>query len=131
MREHPINDLLNISMDSLVRMVDVGKIIGQPIMIDEKRLIIPISKVAFGFGAGGSEFNNNASVKKKNNYNIEASNDLFPFGGGSGGGISISPSAFLIINDNTITMLKADQPPTLQDKLFDHLMKAFTKDNDK
>ena len=67
MREHPINDLLNISLDSIIKMVDTSKIVGTPIDLGNNRFIIPISKVSFGFGAGGSEFNNN-SIEKKKSY---------------------------------------------------------------
>ena len=86
MREHPINDLLNISLDSIIRMVDTSKIVGTPIDLGNNRFIIPISKVSFGFGAGGSEFSNSKNDKKKNLFNSETSDELFPFGGGSGGG---------------------------------------------
>ena len=56
MKQHPINQLLNISLDNVVRMVDTGKIVGQPIYLGDNRQIIPISRVTFGFGVGGSEF---------------------------------------------------------------------------
>ena len=70
MREHPINDLLNISLDSIIRMVDTSKIVGTPIDLGNNRFIIPISKVSFGFGAGGSEFSNSKNDKKKNLFII-------------------------------------------------------------
>ena len=106
MREHPINDLLNISLDSIVRMVDTSKIVGTPIDLGNNRFIIPISKVSFGFGAGGSEFNNSKNDKKRLFTNEEYSDELFPFGGGSGGGISINPSSFILVNNNDIKMIE-------------------------
>ena len=57
MSEHPIENLMMTAMSSIQNMVDVNTIIGDPIETSNNIVIIPISKVAFGFAAGGSEFN--------------------------------------------------------------------------
>ena len=57
MREHPIEGLMQSAMGSIADMVDVNTIIGEPIETSNNIIIIPISKVGFGFAAGGSEFN--------------------------------------------------------------------------
>ena len=44
------------AMDSIQDMIDVNTIIGDPIETSNNVVIIPISKVSFGFAAGGSEF---------------------------------------------------------------------------
>ena len=119
MKEHPINDLLNISLDSIVRMVDTSKIVGTPIDLGENRFIIPVSKVSFGFGAGGSEFNNPSKDKKKNYFDNENSNDLFPFGGGSGGGISIHPSSFILVNENEIKIVNSEGANGLAERILE------------
>ena len=56
MGEHPIENLMMTAMTSIQDMVDVNTIIGEPIETSNGITIIPISKVSFGFAAGGSEF---------------------------------------------------------------------------
>ena len=56
MSEHPIEGLMNTAMNSIKEMVDVNTIIGEPIETSNNIIILPISKVGFGFAAGGSEF---------------------------------------------------------------------------
>ena len=119
MKEHPINDLLNISLDSVIKMVDTSKIVGTPIDLGDNRFIIPISKVSFGFGAGGSEFNNSKKDKKKNYFDNETSEELFPFGGGSGGGISINPSSFILVNNNDIKIVNSEGASSLVERILD------------
>jgi sporulation protein YtfJ len=126
-KEHPINSLLNVSLDNITRMVDVSKIVGQPISLGENRIIIPISKVTFGFGAGGSEFD--VSKNKKKVFDVEFGEELFPFGGGSGGGISISPSAFILIDNDNIKIVRYQKDNTIYDKLFETAIEFINKNN--
>ena len=56
MGEHPIENLMITAMNSIQNMVDVNTIVGEPIQSMNGITIIPISKVSFGFAAGGSEF---------------------------------------------------------------------------
>lgn len=116
MKEHPINSLLDISLENITKMVDVSKIVGQPIRVDDNNILIPVSKVVFGFGAGGSEFSTKQNGKA---YDIELSEELFPFGGGSGGGINISPVAFLKINDGNMDIMTVEKNPSLTEKLLE------------
>lgn len=83
MHETPIQDILNDSMKNLRDLVGAETIIGKPIEAAGGTTIIPVSKVSFGFAAGGSDM---PTSKPK---------DLF--GGGSGGGVTVSPIAFLVI----------------------------------
>ena len=53
MSEHPINGLMQTAMQSIKDMVDVNTIVGEPVESKDGTVIIPISKVSFGFGAGG------------------------------------------------------------------------------
>ena len=55
MSEHPIEGLMTTAMNSIQDMVDVNTIIGEPIETTNGIVIIPISKVSFGFAAGGGE----------------------------------------------------------------------------
>lgn len=94
MNEHPISDLVTSAMQSIREMVDVNTIIGNPIETSDGTTIIPISRVGFGFGAGGSEF-----APKK-----EAKADSL-FGGGSGAGVSITPVGFLVVAGGEVKMV--------------------------
>lgn len=116
MRENPINDLLDISLENITKMVDVSKIVGQPIRVDENNILIPISKVVFGFGAGGSEFTTKQTGKA---YDMELSDELYPFGGGSGGGINISPVAFLKISGGRMEIVSVEKNTSLTEKLLE------------
>lgn len=118
MSEHPINKLLDISLDKVIHMIDTQKIIGEPIEISDNRTIIPISKVTFGFGAGGSEFDHNVK-QKKSLFNVEAGEELFPFGGGSAGGVSMAPMAFLVVENNEVKILSTEKQETSLEKIFD------------
>ena len=51
-----IENLINGTMENLHTMVEANTIIGDKIFTPDGSVIIPISKVCFGFAAGGSEF---------------------------------------------------------------------------
>ena len=89
------------SMTSIENMVDVNTIIGDSIVTADNTTIIPLSKVCFGFAAGGSEFNTN----KLNKY---TENIKLPFGGVAGAGVKISPVGFLVIKDGIPKVLNVD-----------------------
>ncbi len=114
MAEHPIHNLMKISMESLKKMVDVDTIVGNPLKTDRGDTIIPVSKVSFGFGAGGSEFE---SERKS------TSNDNAPFGGGSGGGVSITPIAFLVVNESGVELKHIEERTSLYERLLDQAPK--------
>lgn len=84
MKEHPIEALMEIAMNNIQDMVDVNTIIGAPIDINDNISIIPISKVSFGFVAGGSEFNEETIEEYNRKDKDEEIIYKNPFGGGSG-----------------------------------------------
>lgn len=53
--EHPIGNLMNTTMEKIKEMIDVNTIIGDPITSPDGTLIIPVSKVSYGFASGGSD----------------------------------------------------------------------------
>ena len=118
-KEHPIHKLMDISLEHILDMIDVSKIIGEPIIIDENRFVIPISKVSFGFGAAGSEFD--CSIKEKKDAS-------FPFGGGSGGGVTKSPFSFLCIDHGKVSIIYAEKEETLIEKIFETILKKENKE---
>ena len=81
---HPISDLMTETMSKIKEMVDVNTIIGNPIVAADGTTVIPVSKVSFGFGAGGSEFASKHA----------ASGSPLAFGGGSGASVTVSPVCF-------------------------------------
>jgi sporulation protein YtfJ len=114
--EHPIQGLMQSTMENLRDMIDVNTIIGEPVETpDGGHVIIPISKVGFGFAAGGSEFGN---AHKETNHE-QPGNKHFPFGGGSGGGVSITPVGFIVVGDQGIRMLNTEGQNNLFDRLID------------
>lgn len=117
---HPIEELMVTTMNSIKQMVDVNTIIGEPIKALDNTVIIPISKVGFGFAAGGSEFNDetvNSYNRKEKEENIKY---RLPFGGGSGAGVNISPVAFLIVQNDNVKLIEATHSSVL-DKIVEYI----------
>ena len=119
MSDHPIQGLMTTAMESLKEMIDVNTIIGDPVETPDGSVILTVSKVGFGFAAGGSEF-------KLENSQKEGQPKL-PFGGGSGGGVSITPIAFLIVNSQGVKMLHLDESTHLYEKILELAPQAVDK----
>jgi len=126
MNEHPIEGLMRTAMNSIQDMVDVNTIIGEPIETSSDIMIIPISKVCFGFAAGGSEFNSETLNEYKRKEKEEEMQYRLPFGGGSGAGVTIHPVAFLVINKDSIKLMPIDHASTL-DKIVDYVPDILNK----
>lgn len=109
MDNHPIENLMRSTMESIKDMIDVNTIVGDPVKSFDGTTIIPISKVCFGFASGGSEFNNMSTADSTSKY---------PFGGGSGAGVTVKPVAFLVVKNDSIRLLSVDQQNTY-DKIVD------------
>lgn len=124
MNGHPIENLMKSTMENIKDMVDVNTIIGDPVTSYDGTVIIPVSKVSFGFGSGGSEFESKNSKDSLTH----------PFGGGSGAGISIKPVSFLIVKGDSVRLLSVEHTDNY-DKLiesvpqfFDMIKDFFNKD---
>ena len=83
-KKTPLNDLMDTTMDKIRDMVDSNTIIGEPITTPDGVTVIPVSRVSFGFGAGGGDY---------------GKTDTSHFGGGAGAGVKVDPVAFLVIKD--------------------------------
>ena len=79
MAEHPIQGLMNVTMDKIRQMADSNTIIGKPIKTDDGTTILPVSRISFGFASAGTDFDGKNAANK----------DLF--GGGSGAGAEFLP----------------------------------------
>lgn len=90
MKEQSASGILGTSIEKIKDLVDVSTIIGDPINVSSSIQIIPVSKVTYGFASGGSDF------PSKNSQEL--------FGGGGGAGITITPVAFLVINNGSVSV---------------------------
>ena len=98
----PISEILNVSLDNLKSLVDSGTVIGEPMVVDGVT-IIPVSKVSFGFASGGSE--------------LPTSKPNAPFGGGAGGGVSITPVGFLTVANGEVKMIQPQTANNTADRI--------------
>lgn len=96
MSDHPLNSLMQTTMQKIKEMVDVNTIVGDPITSPDGTIIIPVSKVSYGFASGGSDF-----PTKKENKDC--------FGGGSGAGVSINPVAFLVVYKGEVQLVPLEK----------------------
>ena len=128
MNEHPIEGLMTTAMNSIQDMIDVNTIIGEPLETSNNIIIIPISKVSFGFAAGGSEFKGETVDEYTKKDKEEAIQYRLPFGGGSGAGVSINPIAFLVIQPNNVKLMPVNHSSSL-DKLLDYMPDFMEKAN--
>ena len=56
MDKHPIENIMNSTLEDIRDMVDVNTVIGDAILTQDGSTVIPTSKVSFGFVAGGGEY---------------------------------------------------------------------------
>ena len=98
MEQHPIQSLMGTSMESIREMVDVNTVVGDPVKTQDGSTVIPISKVSFGFVAGGGEYSGGVAAPGP---------DGLPFAGGAGAGVSVQPVGFLVCTANGVRLLSA------------------------
>jgi sporulation protein YtfJ len=126
MSEHPIEGMMDTTIQKIREMVDVNTVIGDPITSPDGTVIIPVSKVTYGFAAGGSDFPSKVQTQK-----------AF-FGGGGGAGITINPIAFLAISNGEVKLLQiapisdsTDRMISLVPDVVDKVSALFKKSGDK
>ena len=102
-KKNPLGEVLDTSLEKLKKLVDVNTIIGDAITTPDGTTIIPVSKVSFGFATGGSE--------------LPTSKPSTPFGGGSGGGVTIQPLAFLVISNGNVKLLQMQTADNTADRI--------------
>lgn len=138
MEKHAIESIMTSTMESIRDMVDVNTVIGEPVTANDGTTIIPISRVSFGFIAGGGEYempgkkpsppqgggagpNGHASQNGQNGQagqSQTAQADTMPFAGGAGAGVSVSPVGFLICSSEQVRLLPA-QPYAPLDRIIE------------
>lgn len=122
MKETPVNKIMESTLDKMRDMVDVSTIIGEPVVTGDTTLI-PVSKVSYGFTSGGTD------LPSKQNAEL--------FGGAGGGGISITPVAFIVIENGKCRMMQinnytssADRAIAMIPELVDKLTELITAKKD-
>lgn len=122
MVDHPIQGLMQTAMENIKDMVDVNTIVGEPVETSDGSVILPISRVGFGFAAGGSDFNIEGNHEKHTE-----GGKARPFGGGSGGGVSINPIAFLVVGKTGVHIVPLDNQTHLVEKIIDTVPNLIDK----
>ncbi len=118
--EHPIQGLMDVTLEKIKTMVDANTVVGDPITTADGTLVLPISKISYGFASGGSDFPSKTTQQL--------------FGGGGGAGVTITPVAFLIIHDGNVRMIQladsahpADRVIGLVPEMVDKITGLFDK----
>ena len=83
-------ELIKAIVEELKTMATTESIVGEPIKVDDKT-IIPVIKISMGFGGGGGA--------------DTGSNKPGGTGGGGGGGIKIEPVAFIVSDEEKVSLL--------------------------
>lgn len=132
MHQHPIEGLMSETMEQLKHLIDVKTIIGEPIQAADGSTIIPISKVSFGFVSGGSEFPEQGKTDQDQDQDHQQQQEesTLPFGGASGGGVSITPIAFLVSHKQGHEIIHLQDRTYLYDKLIEVAPQAVEKIKD-
>ena len=92
--ERGLNLLTEVALNKIRGLTDSGTVVGEPITLPNGATAVPISKVSFGFASGGSDLPNSKQV------------DMF--GGGTGGGVTITPIAFLVTSGDSVKVMQLD-----------------------
>lgn len=97
MKEQSAAGILGTTIDKIKDMVDSRTIIGDPIDAGQGIKVIPVSKVTYGFASGGSDFPSKSAKEL--------------FGGGGGAGVTLTPVAFLVINNGNVSVKYISEGP--------------------
>lgn len=113
---HPISNLMDVTLQRLREMADGNTVIGNPIHAADGTIVLPVSKVSYGFASGGSDVGS------------KATKDMF--GGGSGAGVSVVPVAFLVVRpDGEVRLLQVNTTPNTLDRALEMLPDVLNRLN--
>lgn len=85
---------MDVTITKIRQLVDTNTIVGQPIITPDGITAIPVSRVSFGFGTGGT-----GNVGRGKGY-----------AGGNGGGVKVDPIGFFVIKDGSCRMINISAP---------------------
>ena len=103
-----INEMIGTMMDSIKEVVKVSTVVGNEVNAPDGSVIIPVTKVSCGFGATGVEIPTKSAIKEE-----------YPFGGGSGGGLSIEPMGFMVLKEGNVRIVPMVSEQTTVEKVID------------
>ena len=118
MSEHPIEGMMGTTLDKIRQMVDVNTVMGDPVTTPDGTVIIPISKISYGFASGGSDLPSKTHAEK--NY----------FGGGAGAGVTVTPLSFLTISGGNVRLLQIDPYNSSADRVIGMIPEVADKINE-
>ena len=128
MEKHAIESIMSATMENIRDMVDVNTVVGEPVTASDGTTIIPISRVSFGFVAGGGDYelpgrkpppqNGNGQNGQNGQGGQSAQQTSLPFAGGAGAGVSVSPVGFLVVSNDQVRLLPA-QPYAPLDRIIE------------
>ena len=104
MAAHPIEEMMKTTMENIRTMVDVNIIVGDSVETADGTVIIPISRIMFGFATGGGDFDLLQMAGSKESKEEKPR----PFSGGTGAGVSLQPVAFLVVGNGDVKLLPVD-----------------------
>ena len=127
MQQHPIDTMMRTTMENIRSMVDVNTVVGTPVTGAHGATIIPISRVSFGFIAGGGEYSFDDP------RNRIPTQENFPFAGGSGAGVSVQPVGFLVVEQESVKMLPAQSGSAMERvvELLPQLLEDLSRNGEK
>lgn len=111
---HPIENIVSVTMERLRQLVDVNTVVGRPIAVNANTVILPVSRVTMGFLTGGGEYATKHPIQKSG---LSLDGADYPFAGSSAAGISVTPTAFLTVQEGRVTVSSAHC-----DTALDHLV---------
>lgn len=120
MSTNGLKELIATSINSIKSMVDVNNVVGEPFTAPDGSIIIPVTKMTCGFGAGGYEAQKETAA---------ASGLDYPFSGGSGGGMKVDPIAFLVISGGNVRIVPVQGESSGADKIIDLIPQMVDKVN--
>lgn len=114
-----VQEMLESAVSNIKATFDADSIIGSPVTAEDGTIVIPITRVSYGFGGGGGDF------AAKNNGSSDGT-----FAGGLGGGASIKAEAFLVINGGNVRLITMDGGSSPVDRIIDMVPGAISKVNE-
>ena len=111
--ERGLNLLTEVALDKIRGLTDSGTVIGEPITMPNGVTAVPVSKVSFGFASGGSD--------------LPSSKQADMFGGGTGGGVTITPIAFLVTSGDSVKVMQLDTIGSTADNMVRSIPEILDK----
>lgn len=112
---HPIENIIETSLERIKNLVDVSTVVGAPVTAPEGTMLLPVSKITLGFMSGGGEYGERSA--KKGAYEL-SDGAKYPFTGAATVGMSLKPTAFLSVEQGNVRVIPA-APNGAVDKLAD------------